>query len=86
MYFPSEKVFSRSVSARISKGQGAVSAKKCNLRRSTEKRQKIRKTYRISPLLGSIKCFPISLTQLRQFIWLPDGAGIIMTNKKKKLG
>jgi hypothetical protein len=72
------------VSARISKWQGTVSAKKGNLRRSTEKREKITKTYRISLLLGSIKCFPISFTHIRLIRWLPDGegAGIIMTNKK----
>jgi hypothetical protein len=34
-----------SVSARISKGQGAVSAKKGNLHRSTKKIKKIRKTF-----------------------------------------
>jgi hypothetical protein len=33
-------------------------------------------------LLGSIKCFSISFTHLRQFRWLPDGAGIIMTITK----
>jgi hypothetical protein len=64
-----------------SKGQRAVSAKKGNLIRSMEKHQKIRKDYRISLLLGSIKCFPISFTHLlRQFRRLPDAAG--MTNKK----
>jgi hypothetical protein len=52
-------------------------SKKGNLRRSTEKRQKLFKTYRISLLVGSI-----SFTHLRQFRWLPDGASIIMTNKK----
>jgi hypothetical protein len=74
-----------SVSARISKGQSSVSAKKGNLHHSMEKRKKIRKTYRISLLLGSIKCFPISFTHLRQFRWLPDGTGIIMTNNKGPL-
>jgi hypothetical protein len=39
---------------------------------------------KMSLLLGSIKCFPISFTHLRQLRWLPDGAGIIMTNKKIK--
>jgi hypothetical protein len=39
----------------------------------------------MSLLLWSIKCFPISFTHLRQFRWLPDGAGLIITNKKKKI-
>jgi hypothetical protein len=59
-------------------------AKKGNLRRSTEKFKKIIKTYRISLLLGAIKCFPICSAHLRQFRWLLDGADITMTNKKER--
>jgi hypothetical protein len=43
---------------------------------------------RISLLLGSIKCFPISFNTFRHFRWLPDGAGIwyhkLPINLKKK--
>jgi hypothetical protein len=39
---------------------------------------------KLEKLLGSIKCFPISFANLRQFRWLLDGAGNIMTNKKKE--
>jgi hypothetical protein len=61
---------SRDIKASQGKGQGAVLAKKaiCVVQGKTD---------RIALLFGSIKCFPLSLTHLRHFRWLPDGAGII---------
>jgi hypothetical protein len=72
-----------SASARISKGQGYQGFSRKRAGSSFGQKRAIcivqGKTDRISFLLGSIKCFPISFNtfNLRHFRWLPDGAGII---------
>jgi hypothetical protein len=52
----------RDIKASLGKGQGAVLAKKGNLRCT---RKNFEKMDRISLLLGSIKCFPISFNTFK---------------------
>jgi hypothetical protein len=71
--------YSFSASARISKGQGYQGFLRKRAGSSFGQKRAIcviqGKTSFTS--LGSIKCFPLVLTHLRHFRWLPDGAGII---------
>jgi hypothetical protein len=58
------------IKASQGKGQGAVLAKKGNLRRTRKTRQNV------TPFWVN-KMFSLKFTHLRHFRWLPDGAGII---------
>jgi hypothetical protein len=70
-----------SASARISKLQGYLGFFRKRAGSSVGQKRAIcvivRKNLK-KMILGSMTiCFPISLTHLRHFRWLPDGAGII---------